>query len=122
MSTRRSTDVGPDLAEVRSARRFVAATLSEWESSRADEAAIVASELVTNALVHAKTPVTVTVERTSSAIRIEVSDGSSVVPILRELSDTRTSGRGMRIVEELVDRWGSETHADGKTVWVELDQ
>lgn len=88
---------------------------------RAEELAIVTSELVTNALLHAAAPVTVTVELRGPALRLEVADGSSVLPAIAEIEDVSTRGRGMRIVEQLVDRWGADLVGDGKRVWVEAD-
>lgn len=120
--TRRTTDVGPDIADVRSARRFVAAALEEWKVARAEDLKIVASELVTNALLHAKSPVTVTIELLDHAVRLEVSDGSAVLPVIAEIEDGATRGRGMRIVEQLVDRWGADLVDGGKQVWVEADR
>jgi anti-sigma regulatory factor (Ser/Thr protein kinase) len=121
MHNRRSSEVGPDLADVRSARRFVLAALEEWGVEAVDEIAIVASELVTNALMHAHGQVEVAVQRNDHAVRLEVSDGSALVPIIREVTNQETTGRGMRIVEQLTDRWGADAGPGGKTVWVEID-
>ena len=121
MTTRRSCDLGPDLTEVRTARAFVAIALDEWGGPRADDIAIVTSELVTNALVHASSQVRLAVERRDDCVRVEVADGSAVEPIVREVEGGATTGRGLRIVEQLVDRWGVEADGDGKLVWVEVD-
>jgi hypothetical protein len=53
-------------------------------------------------------------------LRISVADGSSVRPVVRELSKDRPRGRGLRLVQAIAHRWGSEDHHGGKRVWFEL--
>ena len=118
---RRSTDIGPGVFEVRAARRFVAEALDEWGIGARDDVAVVTSEIVTNALRHATGPVSLALSSEAAALRLEVSDGSSIVPIVRELDHQATGGRGMLLVERLVDRWGADLSPGGKTVWVEFD-
>jgi len=120
MVHRRSTDIGPDVTEVRAARRFVAAALDEWGIAARDDVAVVTSEIITNALVHAEGHINLAVVNNTDVLRLEVSDGSSIVPIIRELDHQATEGRGMRLVERLVDRWGADLSDAGKTVWVEF--
>ena len=55
-------------------------------------------------------------------VRISLADGSSIRPIVRELADDAPSGRGLHIVEVLVDEWGAEDHHGGKRVWVRMDR
>jgi len=72
---------------------------------------------------HASHPVTVTIVRDDQRLRLEVSDGSAILPVIRELDHQRRNGRGMHLVEQLTTRWGAECHPDGgKTVWVEFDE
>lgn len=122
MHNRRTSEFGPETSDVRSARRFVVAALEEWGVPASEELAIVASEIVTNALLHAHGPVEIAIECSEAAMRFEVSDGSAILPIVREVTAAETAGRGMRIVEQLVDRWGADVRPEGKTVWVELDR
>lgn len=104
------------------ARRFVLAALDAWGVPGRDDVALVTSELVTNALDHASHPVTVAVQKTARRLRLEVSDGSAILPIVRELSRDSPRGRGMYLVQELTSDWGAEPRPDGgKTVWVEFD-
>src|SRR4051812_507924 len=100
--------VGPQLSGVRLARRFVAAALEEWGAPGADDVVVVVSEMVTNALTHGDGPVEVAIERRDGSVRFEVSDGSSVMPMVRQVTADAPSGRGMRIVELLADRWGAD--------------
>ncbi len=61
-------------------------------------------------------------EAEPASLLVAVSDGSAVEPIVRELSGTEESGRGMAIVSTLVGRWGVEPWGPGKRVWVRLDR
>jgi two-component sensor histidine kinase len=78
---------------------------------------LVASELVSNVVAHAPTDFVVRLASENDRIRIEVSDGSSIIPAVRDL---RVSGFGLRIVEALSDRWGIESSDSGKDVWAEF--
>lgn len=84
--------------------------------------ALVVSELATNAVLHARTPFEVKVEVSEGHVRIEVHDGTGRRPIRRFFSDQATSGRGLRLIEELCRAWGVVADADGvgKTVWAEV--
>ena len=85
---------------------------------------LVVTELVTNAVHHAGPHEDIGVEISAGddRIRLSVLDGSAIRPVARQVGADETSGRGLYIVEQLVDRWGTEDHAGGgKEVWVELD-
>lgn len=115
------------LGEARSAgaaRRFLATTLSDWNASSYDDAALLlVSELVANAALHARTEVSVRIELMDSCLRLEVTDLSPRQPVVRRYSAEATTGRGLGLVEALAERWGIVPHASGgKTVWVELAQ
>lgn len=85
-----------------------------------DAAELVVSELVTNALVHAGTPVSLRIVAEPTALRVEVHDGSSHLPVRRRWADTAGTGRGLLIVEDYCDRWGSTPTLAGKVVWFEI--
>jgi hypothetical protein len=107
-------------AEVGDARRFLGQTLDGW-GLPVDDAALVLSELVTNALLHTRGGFGVVLDRTGTGIRIEVSDSSSRPPTLRPLELTVDHGRGLHLVDAISESWGSLEDADGgKTVWAEL--
>jgi anti-sigma regulatory factor (Ser/Thr protein kinase) len=119
---RRTLDLDPEPESVRIARRFVAAALEEWDCGAVvDEVLVATSEIITNAVVHARTPLTIGVERQGNGIRVEVRDGSGIEPVAEEVEDSSERGRGMRIVAALVSRWGTETLPDGKAVWFEVE-
>jgi len=103
------------------ARHHVAATLQEWGCGGLVETArLLTSELVTNAVLHARTEMTVAVEQTDQGVRISVTDESPVPPALRRHSATATTGRGLRLLDELAHEWSVHDHNGGKTVWFTL--
>jgi anti-sigma regulatory factor (Ser/Thr protein kinase) len=107
----------------RRARRFVRDTLEPLDVPTAtiDDAELVATELVTNSVMHARSEVTLSVESASHLVRLRVVDHSPVRPVVRNAAPDAATGRGLFIVEQLASRWGIDMHRDGKTVWVELD-
>jgi anti-sigma regulatory factor (Ser/Thr protein kinase) len=101
----------------------VADTLSEWGDAQLVEvAALLVSELVTNAVTHAGSEVQVIIGSGNdyAVLRVEVGDFSSTPPTLGGFDLDAMSGRGLALVEALSDRWGVETHNSGKRVWFEL--
>ena len=108
----------PDARSVRDARRFVRSCLSTV-GLRADDAELLTSELVGNVVEHAHTPVTVSLQF-GAVIRIEVHDGSGVLPALIDAASDSERGRGMLLVDALAISWGIEAHPGGKFIWVEL--
>lgn len=86
-----------------------------------DDAQLLVSEVVTNAVIHAGTSIRFRCsvdER--SGLRVEVRDGSPHHPALRDYADTAGTGRGMSLLAELADEWGVVADAGGKTVWFDL--
>jgi len=82
-----------------------------------DTIELLISELVTNAVIHARSDVELTISEHGARIRVEVSDTNPQMPAIRE--PDAASGRGLRLVDALADRWGTIGRADGKTVWFE---
>lgn len=117
-----STPFVSEINEVTRTRNEAAAHLSGLdlpEPSCAD-ALLMLSELVTNAVYHGVEPLTLRVDGTPERIRVEVDDASSEPPVLRPIDPHRLGGMGMRIVDDLSDRWGCTATDFGKTVWFEL--
>lgn len=112
----------PVAKSVVAARRHVRDTLDSWGYDQLTDAAmLLTSEIVTNAILHARTTLLLGVTRTSDGVRIDVSDGSPVLPARRShASDTATTGRGLQLLESLAVDWASDTTASGKTVWFTL--
>jgi serine phosphatase RsbU (regulator of sigma subunit)/anti-sigma regulatory factor (Ser/Thr protein kinase) len=84
------------------------------------EAALVASELLTNAVLHAGGCTDLTVNPTEGGVRIEVRDESRVPPMLGRPSEESLTGRGLRLVANLAARWGADAEGTGKVVWAEV--
>jgi anti-sigma regulatory factor (Ser/Thr protein kinase) len=103
-------------------RRFVQATLRDWgQEALADTAQLLVSELVTNAVLHAKTGPTVVVRLGGDVIRIEVLDGSSRLPRAKGYGVESSTGRGLLLVDRMAASWGTEIRpGGGKVVWFEL--
>lgn len=113
-----------DPASVPAARHFVTEQLRSWGlDDVAMTAELCVSELVTNAALHAKTAFTVLIEpAVDGTIRIEVRDGSTRTPRLRQQGGDSTTGRGLRILDELSLAWGVDLlEGGGKSVWVLLE-
>jgi anti-sigma regulatory factor (Ser/Thr protein kinase) len=111
----------PDMVAV--ARRFVDHTLRLWEVDDAhiDEAVLLASELISNAVLHARTDVRLTVRsQEDGTLRIEAADENPRLPISVAPQDDAQSGRGLWLVETVASAWGVERTGEGKTVWFEL--
>lgn len=105
------------------ARRVTAAVLQGWNVAElSDDAQLVVSELLANAMEHAAGAETYEVElvRLDTGVRLYVADGSTIMPVVAELSRDHPRGRGLRIVEALSASWGSDTHDGGKRVWADL--
>lgn len=87
-----------------------------------DTAQLLVSEVVTNALVHAGTPIDFHAFVGEAGLRVEVSDGSTQAPSPRRYAGMAGTGRGLRLLQQLGDSWGTVPHPAGKTVWFELDR
>jgi len=106
----------------RAARHFALEVLRRWEmGARAEEVAVVVTELASNALRHAKSPFTVELARRDGRLRASVRDGSEQPPVVRELTNERYSGRGLVVVARLASDWGYDFLDGGKAVWAEFD-
>ncbi|HWE54409.1 MAG TPA: ATP-binding protein [Acidimicrobiales bacterium] len=110
------------------ARRLLASAVSSWglgDGARQD-GALAVSELVTNAVLHAHTPVCVRIKRLGAGIRIEVEDGDPHMPVVSAarpedlLSNRSMTGRGLALIAATCDRWGAEPRGCGKITWAEV--
>lgn len=102
----------------RAARRF-ARRVAIASDATVDAIELLVSELVTNAVVHAGSPVDLTIRHLGNRTRVEVSDASALLPRMRPA--TIEHCRGMHLVAALAARWGAEGHVGGKTVWFEVE-
>jgi len=104
------------------ARHFVESILSSWaQPDLAWTATLIVSELCANCALHARTEFTVRVVLDADqVVRLEVSDASVRLPRQRAFGLESTTGRGLRLVDELSSDWGVQARPDGKTLWVVL--
>ncbi|BDH51746.1 MULTISPECIES: ATP-binding protein [Streptomyces] len=110
--------------EVSSARRRIVAKVREWgvplDDETADAIRLVASELITNAVVHGSGPITVTLSHSSGSLVIDVLDTNSKVPKSGCLEAEDEGGRGLVLVDFLAARSGWKRVQGGKHVWAEI--
>jgi PAS domain S-box-containing protein len=112
----------PALASSASAgRRFLRAALHAWDCADAgDTACLLSSELIANAVRHARGPIGLCLHRTARELTVEVSDTSPSLPVPRFVDQGSEDGRGLSLVEALARGWGARPTATGKTVWFSL--
>jgi anti-sigma regulatory factor (Ser/Thr protein kinase) len=103
---------------VTAGRRFVGKTLAEWgHAEHVDTACLLVSEILTNAVSHARAPVGLRVHRSAREIVTEISDSSPHLPLRRLANPDDESGRGLMLVDALATEWGTRPGTAGKTVW-----
>jgi anti-sigma regulatory factor (Ser/Thr protein kinase) len=110
-----------ELQSVGAARRFLRATLREWNNDAYDYAApLVLTELATNATLHARTPYTVLLRLELTYLVVEVLDSSPRLPQARHYATDSATGRGITLVDSFSDTWGTTPTPDGKVVWAHV--
>jgi len=103
------------------ARRFLDDVLRGWgHGAASDDARLVISELVTNAVIHARSPFSVSVRAAAGTLRLAVHDQSPAQPNPPGPDPGRASGRGLQLVCALARQWGIERRPPGKVIWAEL--
>lgn len=132
MCRHRGEHLPPVPASVGHARRYVSDALEEWAvDDGRDVATLLVSELVTNAVVHARSPITMTVSLAGDDLELAVGDNDPRMPVRRPtlapdgLEERLTvweaeSGRGVSMVDALADEWGVTHLSRGKQVWFRL--
>lgn len=113
-------DLPSDPAAVADARDKVSRRLEEWGLNEVVfTAELVVSELVTNAIRYGTPPVQLRLIRDAVLI-CEVSDGSSTAPHMRRARMFDEGGRGLLLVAQFAERWGTRHRAGGKSIWAEI--
>ncbi|MEU9479843.1 SpoIIE family protein phosphatase [Streptomyces sp. NPDC048191] len=111
--------VPTDPAAVSQVRSSVTRRLADWDLEElAFTTELILSELVTNAIRHGRGPIAVRLLRDRTLI-CEVSDSSTTSPHLRYAASTDEGGRGLFLVAQLAERWGTRYTPHGKVIWAE---
>lgn len=104
-------------------RRWMTAQLTAWQvpEPMIGAAVLCASELATNALLHAGTAARVEIDLSSERLLVSVADSGTRGTVTRARTDTLSSrGRGLGLIEQLSDAWGTDPTVRGSTVWFEM--
>ena len=104
-------------------REFVRSAFEQWGLEHGlDDTLLLVSELCSNVIRHAGTPMVVGVvwEPTAHLVHVGVRDDSSGMPSVRTPGELAQSGPGLRIVDAVAQRWGVQPLPAGKIVWFEL--
>ncbi|MFF4761833.1 SpoIIE family protein phosphatase [Streptomyces sp. NPDC001292] len=113
-------DLPPDPAIVARARQNATEQLAAWDLGEAVFITeLVVSELVTNAIRYGRPPLRLRLIREAHTLICEVSDASNTVPHLRRARVFDEGGRGLMLVAQLTERWGTRHTRVGKTIWAE---
>ncbi|MEU1406579.1 SpoIIE family protein phosphatase [Streptomyces sp. NPDC005728] len=114
-------DIPADPALVAPIRKQVVEQLERWSLSEIGfTAELVVSELVTNAIRYGSHPIRLRLIQDAATLIVEVSDTSHTAPHLRRAKIFDEGGRGLLLVAQLTQRWGSRHTTEGKTIWAEL--
>jgi anti-sigma regulatory factor (Ser/Thr protein kinase) len=113
--------LSPHPSSVARARNFLGDALRQWAVPEETEelARLALSELVTNAIVHARTHVVVRVRSEPDAVWVGVTDQDDTLPVLSQAEPESFGSRGLAIVDAVARRWGVDRQFSrpGKTVW-----
>jgi anti-sigma regulatory factor (Ser/Thr protein kinase) len=110
-----------DASSVGRARRLVRQELAPVADDEViDAASLLVSELVTNAIVHARTDVGLYAALIGGIFRVEVTDGNPTMPTQRRTAALAGTGRGLQLIDQIATRWGVRASGAGKTIWFEL--
>jgi anti-sigma regulatory factor (Ser/Thr protein kinase) len=101
-----------------------AATRAGLERATIDLAAVAASELVTNAVVHGRGPISVRTVLDPASLRVEVQDTAAELPHRVDPDQAHEGGRGLTIVDAVSEEWGCTVvrGASGKSVWFTVER
>ena len=120
-----SIELPPERSAAAAARRFTREVAAPWALDPHVQAdlELLVSELVTNAVLHARSSARLTIERTGDRVRVTVGDDSAQRPRLRDYGADAVTGRGIFLVDQISETWGvdaADDGQDGKRVWFEI--
>ena len=113
--------VGSDKLAPRAARRFVDEMLAEaGYDDVLDTVELLVTEVVTNAVLHARSEAKVVIQLLPDAVRVEVLDQDDSFPVRRRARSDQPGGRGLELVEQMSRAWGIDMLSVGKRTWFEV--
>jgi anti-sigma regulatory factor (Ser/Thr protein kinase) len=112
----------PPPSAARFAREQLTPVLTEWDltGEAGEPTLLVVTELLSNAIDHARAPIQLTVSLAGESVRVEVHDSATEPPRLQPNDPLARRGRGLQVVEALSSRWGWTDETGGKTVWADV--
>jgi hypothetical protein len=111
----------PAAGEARRARDLATEACLRWDLPHlVGHAALIASELVINAVEHARTIMTLQLKLGWHYLYIAVADGAAEQPVIDRDNRDGDGGNGLLVIESLAHQWGYLARADGKVVWAAL--
>jgi PAS domain S-box-containing protein len=114
-------DIPADPSLVAAVRKQVVGQLERWRlTETVFTAELVVSELVTNAIRYGERPIRLRLIHDTAMLICEVSDASPTAPHLRRAKTYDEGGRGLLLVAQLTQRWGTRHTPEGKTIWAEM--
>jgi hypothetical protein len=111
----------PQPTSARQARAFVRNHVTGDDQDLRDSAELVASELVTNGVLHACSTMTLGVVASETCVLIGVIDASETRPAEHQPSMSAEGGRGIALVATIARQWGVQTQDSGKIIWCLID-
>jgi anti-sigma regulatory factor (Ser/Thr protein kinase) len=121
MSSQR-IELAADVASSSTARRFIHEALDQAADEVRANAVFLISEVVTNAVLHARGPLTIEVRQKGRAYRIAVSDRSRTPPAPKGHRVDDATGRGLHLLDRLAAAWGWAPSRTGKVVWFDVPE
>ena len=116
-----SAVLAPEPASARAAREMVGDACTDWGAeAQIPTAALVTSELVSNAVVHAGTLMEVSFSRCGGQLRLAVRDDNPRAPAPSVVGSEDSHGRGLLLIAALCTSWGVVPTSTGKVVWAVL--
>jgi anti-sigma regulatory factor (Ser/Thr protein kinase) len=113
-------EIPAEPAAAATVRAWLRRLLSEWLPDAIETAQLLTSELVTNAILHTADPIEITAKRSGAILVVEVIDRNPTNPVVKQYGAQAVTGRGLRLVDALADRWGVRGDDDRKAVWFEI--
>jgi anti-sigma regulatory factor (Ser/Thr protein kinase) len=117
----RTVDYSPSAEHVREARHWLVRLLRRWElHPLIPDGSLLITELITNAINHAQSPVHVTAAVADGILELGVGDHDNRLPRVKHPSFDARGGRGVALVDHIADEWGVAPLDGGKQVWARL--